>query len=482
MCSKWNLEYDVTTYENNRNNGAQYLQGNRNPFIDHPEYACKIWGDFNTTTQGICSSYTTAPNTITVTPASSSIAVGGTTTLGVSVDTGSSNVTWSSSNTSIATVSNGVVTGVAAGSVTITATSTVDTSIKGTATVTVKALSSLNVSGTPNITSYTAGQSFDSTGLIVTATYSDSSTANVTASVTWSPDPLTAGTTSVIGSYGNKTVSVSGITVNNNLTMEITKSNSGLSTTASSSNQVKSYSIKNGATTSGTMSISWGAGSYNSSTYNEFAIKNGTKIQSNDSTYVKTITVDLYGFLNSAVYANGSLVTGVDGTPTSNGYSKVLTYTINSTNWYIVGNSSEHDQFFYSILFNVGTDPSLLTPVTGVSLNESSITLSVNDTFTLVATVSPNDASNKNISWSSSDEEVATVTGGVVTAIKAGNAIITVTTSDGSFTATCEITVSSEPISHGGCGGSIAITSSLIAVLSAIGVTFILIKRKKYSR
>ncbi|MFA7032904.1 MAG: endonuclease, partial [Bacilli bacterium] len=196
---KWNLEYNVTTYENNRNNGAQYLQGNRNPFIDHPEYACKIWGDFNTTTQGICSSYTTAPNTITVTPSSSSIAVGGAATLGVSVDTGSSNVTWSSSNNSIATVSNGVVTGVATGNATITATSTVDTSVKGTATVTVKSLSSLNVSGTPNITSYTAGQSFDSTGLIVTATYSDSSTANVTSSVVWSPDPLTAGTTSVIG-------------------------------------------------------------------------------------------------------------------------------------------------------------------------------------------------------------------------------------------------------------------------------------------
>ncbi|MFA6675405.1 MAG: Ig-like domain-containing protein, partial [Bacilli bacterium] len=203
----------------------------------------------------------------------------------------------------------------------------------------------------------------------------------------------------------------------------------------------------------------------------------------NDSTYVKTMTVDLYGFLNSAVYVNGNLVTGVDGTPTSNGNSKVLTYTINSNNWYIIGNSSDHDQFFYSILFNIGTDPALLTPVTSVSLNESSVNLNVNDTVTLVATVSPDEASNKNISWSSSNEEVATVTGGVVTAIAAGNATITVTTSDGSFTATCSIVVSLvTPPAPQGCKGSIAITSSLIAVLSAIGVTFILIKRKKYSR
>ncbi|MFA7032869.1 MAG: Ig-like domain-containing protein, partial [Bacilli bacterium] len=159
------------------------------------------------------------------------------------------------------------------------------------------------------------------------------------------------------------------------------------------------------------------------------------------------------------------------------------TYTINSTNWYIVGNSSEHDQFFYSILFNIGTDPSLLTPVTGVSLNESSVTLNINDTVTLIATISPDNASNKNISWSSSNEEVATVIDGVVTAIKAGNAIITVTTSDGSFTDTCEVTVSSnDAVNHSGCGGSIAITSGLIAILSAVGVTFILIKRKKYSR
>ena len=51
---KWNLQYSVTQREKNRNEGAEYLQGNRNPFIDHPEYACKIWGDFNTATKNVC--------------------------------------------------------------------------------------------------------------------------------------------------------------------------------------------------------------------------------------------------------------------------------------------------------------------------------------------------------------------------------------------------------------------------------------------
>lgn len=53
---KWNLEYPVLQREKNRNEGAEGLQGNRNPFIDHPEYACKIWGNTNDATRKICGS------------------------------------------------------------------------------------------------------------------------------------------------------------------------------------------------------------------------------------------------------------------------------------------------------------------------------------------------------------------------------------------------------------------------------------------
>ena len=51
---KWNLNYPVTDRERIRNEGAQSLQGNRNPFIDHPEYAFKIWGSYNSATRQIC--------------------------------------------------------------------------------------------------------------------------------------------------------------------------------------------------------------------------------------------------------------------------------------------------------------------------------------------------------------------------------------------------------------------------------------------
>ena len=51
---KWNKNYAVQDRERIRNEGAQSLQGNRNPFIDHPEYACRIWGNTNSTTRQIC--------------------------------------------------------------------------------------------------------------------------------------------------------------------------------------------------------------------------------------------------------------------------------------------------------------------------------------------------------------------------------------------------------------------------------------------
>jgi len=53
----WNLRYPVQSREQIRNNGGEYLQGNRNPFIDHPEYACKIWRGTNSKTAAICSGY-----------------------------------------------------------------------------------------------------------------------------------------------------------------------------------------------------------------------------------------------------------------------------------------------------------------------------------------------------------------------------------------------------------------------------------------
>ena len=91
---------------------------------------------------------------------------------------------------------------------------------------------------------------------------------------------------------------------------------------------------------------------------------------------------------------------------------------------------------------NGGGGGSTTIAVTGVSLNKTSITLEEGGSESLTAAVAPTNATNKAVSWKSSDTGVATVDGnGKVTAVKAGSATITVTTTDGSKTATCTVTV-----------------------------------------
>ncbi|MDR2423429.1 MAG: Ig-like domain-containing protein [Prevotellaceae bacterium] len=89
----------------------------------------------------------------------------------------------------------------------------------------------------------------------------------------------------------------------------------------------------------------------------------------------------------------------------------------------------------------------VVQPATGVSLNKTTTTLNVNATEQLTATVAPANATNKAVSWSSSNTAVATVSStGLVTAKSAGTATITVTTADGGHTATCTVTVEDLPL------------------------------------
>ena len=80
--------------------------------------------------------------------------------------------------------------------------------------------------------------------------------------------------------------------------------------------------------------------------------------------------------------------------------------------------------------------------VTGVSLNKSAVTLEVGDAEILTATVTPTNASNKNVIWTSSNPSVAAVTtNGAILAVTTGTSIITVTTDDGGKTASCDVLV-----------------------------------------
>ena len=84
--------------------------------------------------------------------------------------------------------------------------------------------------------------------------------------------------------------------------------------------------------------------------------------------------------------------------------------------------------------------------VSGVSLSKTSMTLVEGDSETISATVSPSNATNQTVSWSSSPSDVASVDGGKVTALKPGKATVTVTTADGGKTATCSVTVEAKKI------------------------------------
>lgn len=78
--------------------------------------------------------------------------------------------------------------------------------------------------------------------------------------------------------------------------------------------------------------------------------------------------------------------------------------------------------------------------VTGVKLDQTTLTLNAGESAQLTATVSPSNATNKSVTWSASNSNVS-VSGGKVTAKTAGSAIVTVTTADGGYTAQCNVTV-----------------------------------------
>ncbi len=117
-----------------------------------------------------------------------------------------------------------------------------------------------------------------------------------------------------------------------------------------------------------------------------------------------------------------------------------------------------------------------VVPVTGISLNKDALTLDVGGTETLKASLSPETATNKGVKWTSSDESIVKVSDkGVVTAVKAGTASITVTSEDGSFSATCAVTVNGTE--KGGCGSAVAGVSTIFG-LAAAGIAVLLFRKK----
>ena len=159
-------------------------------------------------------------------------------------------------------------------------------------------------------------------------------------------------------------------------------------------------------------------------------------------------TVDVYG-KNTAYSAASDLYNASNQGTKIGSLSASGTITVEGDYEYIGIRSNNGALYLTSIEIvwettgGSGSDP---VAVTSVTLNESSLDMNVGDTETLEATVYPSNATNKSVTWTSSDPTVASVENGVVTANKKGSATITVTTTDGSYTATCAVTVTPAPL------------------------------------
>ncbi|MEA4994133.1 MAG: Ig-like domain-containing protein [Oscillibacter sp.] len=150
----------------------------------------------------------------------------------------------------------------------------------------------------------------------------------------------------------------------------------------------------------------------------------------------------------------------------------------------VSGENGIHKSFDMSFTVHSASD----TPVTGVTLDKSTLHLTVGNHSTLVATVEPADATNQAIRWSSSDPGVAIVDdNGAVTTASVGTTIITVTTEDGKFAAACRVTVSEESpditytVTFNPNGGTVSEVSRSVAPGTAAGALPIPARSGSYS-
>lgn len=317
------------------------------------------------------------------------IAVGQTqklTAYNIETNTETLTVLWSSSDTAVATVdTKGNVTGAADGTATITA-STIDGTYKASCTVTVSSVVS-GVTLDQSAIELSVGTSFTLTATVLPEGISNNG-------VTWFSSVESVATVSsqgVVTAVGNGVTSIAAKTVDGEYTAFCT---------------VTVTTPVKGITLSDTeMSLQKGVTGRLTYTITPIDASDKSARWSSSDESVAAVTQD-------------GLVTGVGAgsatikVETANGISAECTVTVSS-------------------------------PVTGVTVNPSSLRLSAGSSELLSAIISPTDADNQEVRWSTSNASIASVgeLTGLVTANAPGTATITVTTVDGLFSATCEVTV-----------------------------------------
>jgi uncharacterized protein YjdB len=381
-------------------------------------------------------------------------------------------IVWSSSNLAAATVVNGLITAVAAGSATITASSTDGSNVVATALVTITDVPVIPVS------SITLNQTYavlhPTNTLMLTATVAPANATN--QSVTWSSTSTNATVNSLgvvtavsAGSAVIRAMTVSGnLVATCSLTITVPITSFSVSPTicninAGSKKSLTATILPANATNK---SVTWSSTNTAVATVNSSGVVSGI---SAGSTTIQALTVD-GGFIATSIVTvtigvqNVTLNTrsitllkcatfqAIATVVPSNATNKTVTCssavasvaTVSPTGLITaVGNGTGIISFFSqdgnkisSIIVRV------TTPVSSVRLNQTALTLSRNTTYQLLSTILPSTASNRAVTWITSNSAIAMVSSsGVVKGIAIGSAVITVQTLDGAFQAACNVTV-----------------------------------------
>ena len=169
--------------------------------------------------------------------------------------------------------------------------------------------------------------------------------------------------------------------------------------------------------------------------------------------HISSITLNRteIGLLNSGTYSLVPIITPEDCTETEISWTSdvpsiaivdatglVTADAANTGTAIITARSDNNSSIYAECSVTVTATP---IAVTSVTLNQSTLTLEEGVSATLTAAITPAVATDTTVSWSSGNEDVAVVSGGVVTAISSGNTVITVTTDDGAKTDDCIIEV-----------------------------------------
>ncbi len=421
---------------------------------------------------------------ITVSPTSKTIKVGENFIITPTVTPASATdkkVTWSSSNNAIASVdTTGKVTGLNTGTATITAT-THDGGLKAACTVTVSN-TKINVTGislSPTTKTMGVGGSFT---IIPTITPSNATDK----SITWfsgNPSVATVDANGKVTALGIGTAVITATTNDGGYktTCTVTVSNNIVNVTgvtmiptsrtmyAGDSYHLDAIVSPDNATDK---SVTWTSSNPAIATVDE----NGIVLALKAGTTTITATTNDGGFkANCIITVTGEVVnvTGITLSPTTKtmyaGENSMLIPTVtpdNATNKSVTWTSSDPtiasvDEYGIVKALKKGTatitaktDDGGFTAtcvitvnegdkkVTGITLTPTTNTIKPGDSFIITPTVTPSDAADKSVTWSSSDSSIAKVDStGKVTALKAGTATITATTNDGGYKATCTVTV-----------------------------------------